>query len=312
MNIVYKNIIEQSRKLNPYELEQLIRELSNDKIENTVESIYLEVDELNQRVCQKCGSIHIRKHGKVNGNQRYACQDCHKTFFHTNGTPFYKTHKSKLQWIMFIEDMLKGASLRNSSESIGINLKTALKWRHKIMAALKSKLENNVLEGNIELDDTFFRRSRKGLKVSIEKLPTKRGISNNLICYTTAVAQNGAVVSTFNEYGKNTIEKMMDKFSNKIKTGSTVYSDEEKAYAEFCKRNNLKEVSYNSKVVKEKHLLKNISSLHSMLKDKMRDCRGVSNKHLDKYIQWVSWMKESSKISFSQKINAMFNDCCRV
>jgi hypothetical protein len=51
--------------------------------------------------------------------------------------------------------------------------------------------------------------------------------------------------------------------------------------------------------------------LHAMLKNMIRRTRGVSNKYLDKYVQWVSWCKESSKISFTQQINAMFNDCCR-
>jgi hypothetical protein len=46
-----------------------------------------------------------------------------------------------------------------------------------------------------------------------------------------------------------------------------------------------------------------------MLKSMIKRTRSVQSKYLDKYIQWVSWCKQSSRLSFTQQINEMFNDC---
>jgi hypothetical protein len=157
------------------------------------------------------------------------------------------------------------------------------------MTILSNVIKHNKLSGKVELDDTYFKKSEKGLKtknttemISKQKL---RGISHNLICYTTAVGSNGAVVSEFNEYGKNTIEKMNMVFSSGFEPQSTIYSDEELAYREFAKHNNINLVQVNSKVVKKQNKLKHVNSLHAMLKNMIRRTRGVSNKYLDKYVQ---------------------------
>jgi hypothetical protein len=135
------------------------------------------------------------------------------------------------------------------------------------MQVLSKTLKPNKLSGKVEMDDTFFKQSFKGEKgKSNELIPKLRGISHNLICYTTATSNNGAVISQFNGYGKNTIEKMNVAFNNKIEQQSIIYSDEESAYREFAKTHNLNLVQINSKIVKEQNKLRHINSLHSMLK----------------------------------------------
>lgn len=311
----YTQIKQLINGLNRWEIDKLIRELSSESISVSITSLYKTINNVrleNGRVCPHCQSRMIKKIGVINGNQRYLCHLCKKTYFATNKSIFNKTHKAKETWIKFIELMLSGVSIRKSATISGINKNTSLKWRHKIMSVLVKRLKHNKLTGNIELDDTFFKQSFKGEKGKSNKtLPKLRGISHNLICYTTGIDRANCVVSKFNGMGKNTIEKMQINMSDYFSKNSTIYSDEELAYREFAKLNNLNLFQINSKLVKEQNKLKHVNSLHSLLKQMMYRTRNVNSKHLDKYVQWVSWCKQSSKLSFAQQINAMFNDCCR-
>ena len=210
--------------------------------------------------------------------------------------------------------MLSGVSLRKSATICKVNVKTAFKWRHKIMDVLVKRLTYNKLKGTIEMDDTFFKQSFKGEKGKSNKtLPKLRGISHNLICYTTAVNRANLVVAKFNGYGKNSIEKMNNVFNGKIKVNSDtiVLTDEENAYIEWAKLNNIHLIQTNAEIVKRDNKLRNVNSLHSMLKSMIKRTHGVHSKYLDKYIQWVCWSKQISKLSFSSQINIMFEDLCR-
>ncbi len=59
--------------------------------------------------------------------------------------------------------MLKGATLKETSFKLGINIATAFNWRHKVLSILNN-LEDEALTGIVEADDTFFLHSQKGDK----------------------------------------------------------------------------------------------------------------------------------------------------
>jgi hypothetical protein len=155
------------------------------------------------------------------------------------------------------------------------------------MNVLKFTLEANKVKGCVEMDDTFFNKSNKGLKgmLLVDK-PKLRGVSHNLICYTTAIDKSGAVISVNSGFGKNSINKVSKALENKIEnSGTIIYSDEENAYSEFAKQNGIEIVQVNSKIIKEQNKLRHVNSLHSMLKSMIRRTRGVQDKYLDKYVQ---------------------------
>lgn len=182
------------------------------------------------------------------------------------------------------------------------------------MDILLKRLSHNKLKGTIEMDDTFFKQSFKGEKGKSNKLfPKLRGVSHNLIRYTTAISRSNLVVAKFNGYGKNSIEKMNGTFSNVIKNNkdTIVLSDEENAYIDWANTNHIRLIQTNSQIIKHDNKLKNVNSLHSMLKSMIRRTHGVNSKYLDKYVQWVCWSKQISKLSFGSQINTMFEDLCR-
>lgn len=64
--------------------------------------------------------------------------------------------------------MAEGYTLPKIAQRLGIHISTAFYWRHKILNALSS-LGFNPLDGIVESDETFFRESLKGRKVTDRK-----------------------------------------------------------------------------------------------------------------------------------------------
>lgn len=70
--------------------------------------------------------------------------------------------------------MIDGKPLREIAETLGISLGTAFKWRHRFLQAVRLT-QPTKLEGIIEADETFFRRSFKGQRGGLPRPAKKRG-----------------------------------------------------------------------------------------------------------------------------------------
>ena len=67
------------------------------------------------------------------------------------------------QWKTLILDTFEGVGLEKTSRRISVNIETAFNMRHRIMCMMEKELENEVLSGEVELDETFVESSRKSL-----------------------------------------------------------------------------------------------------------------------------------------------------
>ena len=60
-------------------------------------------------------------------------------------------------------DTFSGQSLRSTSGKIGVNMETAFNMRHRLMCVLEKVLDDEVLSGKVELDETYVDSIRKGV-----------------------------------------------------------------------------------------------------------------------------------------------------
>jgi len=74
--------------------------------------------------------------------------------------------------------MRDSLTLRVSATRLGIDLKTAFRWRHRFLHASASANVNG-LSGIIEVDETFFLESCKGKRHLTHRKPRKRGGQGN-------------------------------------------------------------------------------------------------------------------------------------
>jgi len=249
--------------------------------------------------CPHCGVAHeIVKYGKSRqGEQRYLCRTCHKTFIAKTKTIFSGSHKNLDVWKLYLDCMVNQYSIRKTAEICEINTHTAFVWRHKILDALLRYKEEGKLKGVIEADETFFRVSYKGSR----KLPrsAKRrgtgskqtGLSRGQVCVVCAVDRNGNRYSQVTSLGCITTSILHDIFDERIIRGSILCTDGFRTYQAYADDN----FGYIRHIIIDSVSRKNgiyhinhVNAYHSFMKLFITKFRGVSTKYLQNYLGWYN------------------------
>ena len=190
--------------------------------------------------CPHCTSEYINRFGKVNGRQRYRCKACRKTFMDTTNTILYRTRKGN-EWIIFVECMFKGYSLRKSAEIVGVTWVTLFYWRHKLLSALK-QMDFEQFDGIVEVDETYFLYSQKGQRGITERKPRKRGgkstlrgISKEQVCVLVARDRTKATVSKVACMGRVVKTKVEGMIGSKLTPNNVLVTDAWRAYKTYAK-----------------------------------------------------------------------------
>lgn len=297
-----------------------INELSNNEKEiilNAIEEVLIfgsysfeiESDVKEQRfnmgeVCPHCGNHNVCKYGKYQGKQRYFCNSCNKTFSDFTYSPIYNSKKPLKKWILYAKCMISGYSIRKSAEIVGIDPSTSFYWRHKILDAIRIFLGIGHLEGIIEADETFFRESFKGnhSKSSNFKMPreshkrgtpaSKRGISNEQICVSTAIDRHGNIIAELICHGRVTSDDLHRLYFNHISDESIFCTDSLSSYIKLANDLNLEHHRIKSGKHKDGiYHIQHVNSMHSELKQWIQHFKGVSTKFLSNYIHWFKWLQ---------------------
>lgn len=106
--------------------------------------------------CLHCQSEHFIKNGKTNGNQRYLCKCCRKTFVENTGTTLFSMKKDVAVLEKYVHRMIEKYPLCKCVKICGINVATTFAWRHKILDALQKVMENVELEVIVQADETLL------------------------------------------------------------------------------------------------------------------------------------------------------------
>lgn len=289
------NLLQLIQNLSPEQkskLIQLLQSESNTTNENLTESRFS-----NGLFCPKCGCTeNITKFGFKNGHQRFRCKNCGRIFNEVTNSFLMGTKKNISIWKKYLECMLNHFPIRKSAITCGINKTTAFVWRHKILDALSIKVEREVkLSGVIEVDETFFNISYKGMR-NLPREPhkrgfhsPKRGISNDQVCVTCAVDRNKNSYGKISNLGRVRIEDLVKLFEGRVEGESIICSDSNKAYRKFvegmgCKHVGVESGKYRNGIYHINH----INAYHSRLKTFLRKFNGVATKYLNNYVVWCS------------------------
>ena len=134
----YQQILLAVHTLPEAEQQQLIKELLTDSLKHD----YLKDrrDKLVSKLlpCPHCQSINHYRYGIDKGSLRFKCKDCKRTFTEYTGTWLSGIHKKELV-NTYIEHLHKKKSLNSITNSLQINKKTAIDWRHKILSSFDEK-----------------------------------------------------------------------------------------------------------------------------------------------------------------------------
>lgn len=208
--------------------------------------------------CPRCGSVAIVKKGKSgNGEQRYLCRDCGRTFSGSTDRILGASKLPRETWMAYAECFALMLPLRECAGRCGVCLKTAWTMRHRLIECLKEySPEFHVGQGQAcELDETYFPESFKGnhSKGSFT-LPRKarhrgkqvhrRGLSREQICVMTGVSDTDATFFEVSGRGVVSRRRAAEALRDRIGAGAVVATDKAAAYIDVLR--DLKVASYES------------------------------------------------------------------
>lgn len=281
----------------------------------TMNEYLTDVRFVNGRCCPHCGSVHVVKNGKrSDGSQNYLCRDCGKQFNIRSNSIVSHSRKDMNVWQSFIECMLQGLSLRKTAEICKIHRNTAFAWRHKILDTLQNMAAGVVLDGVVEMDETFFNISFKGNHKNSKtfKMPrkahhrgksvSKRGVSAEKVCVPCAVNRSGISVAKVSNLGHISIKELHSLFDGKIANGAELCTDKMSAYRTFASDNGLNlHQLLSDKRTDGIYNIQHINSYHSKLKSFMSRFNGVSTKYLNNYLVWHNFVNYAGETLAEKK-----------
>jgi transposase-like protein len=312
MSIDANSIITILRMMNPVQLVNF-KELifsDSDKMNKISDENFLQLikDRFfnTEKLCPRCGSSNFIKNGKNRLNkQRYVCKDCDRIFSDMTNSPLSYTKKPPEQWIKYMKCMSEGLSIRKSATIVKINRNTAFHWRHKILNALKSRLNDN-LSGIVEISDIRMKESFKGnhskSKGPLRNRKFERINSNifindgrriiNILCCKDRDNNIFAQAACSGRIGFRHVNTLLDK---KIREGSIIYTNNSSAYVSFAKTQKLKlyKISSNNQFIDEVLHINNVKAFGKLFKVFLRGFKGVATKYINFYLNWFKWMQVS-------------------
>lgn len=194
--------------------------------------------------CPRCGSAAVVKKGKSkNGEQRYLCRGCGRTFGMGSERILGTSKLPKETWMAYAECFVLMLPLRECARRCRVCLKTAYTMRHRLIECLSAYSPSFRVERGCgcELDETYFPESFKGnhAKGSFTmprpsrhrgKQVHRRGLSRERICVMTGVNDSNETFLEVTGRGALSRERAMDALRGRIAAGSVVATDRAAAY----------------------------------------------------------------------------------
>lgn len=290
--------------------EALLRVLSSPA---TAPGALLDSGEAGRARCPHCDGAQVSKWGSAHGLARYRCRDCRRSFNALTGTPLARLrHKSV--WLGFAAALQQTMSIRKSAKACGVAVSTAFRWRHRFLAAPTAGKPAQ-MSGIVEADETFFRRSYKGLRrwtgpdtATPGRAPRRRGAPTGR--RGTPLDQQVPVLIV-RDRQKNTSDTVLDNLTAKaigahlvplLAQDALLCTDTASAYAVIARQAGIRHeplnISAGERVRDKVFHIQNVNAYDSRLKAWMRPFNGVATRYLHNYLGWRRMIE-----SLAQTIN---------
>lgn len=251
--------------------------------------------------CPHCDGAQVSKWGTAHGLRRYRCRDCRRSFNALTGTPLARLrHKSV--WLGFAAALQQTLSVRKSAKSCGVAVSTAFRWRHRFLAA-PTACKPAQLSGIVEADETFFRRSYKGLR---------RWTAPDTVAPGRAARRRGAPtgrrgtpldeqvpVLIVRDRQKTTSDAVLNNLTAKaigahlvplLAQDALLCTDTASAYGVIARQVGIRHeplnISAGERVRDKVFHIQNVNAYDSRLKAWMRPFNGVATRYLHNYLGW--------------------------
>ena len=105
-----------------------------------------------KKSCPFCDSSNFKKNGKYkNGNQKYICKDCGKTFSDSTNTFFFSSKVNIRAWFAFVNSIVSNSTLDSACQNAKIARNTGFIRRKRIFLALQNYQNDIILDNKLVL-----------------------------------------------------------------------------------------------------------------------------------------------------------------
>lgn len=255
--------------------------------------------------CPRCGSAAVVKKGKSkNGEQRYLCRGCGRTFGMGSERILGTSKLPKETWMAYAECFVLMLPLRECARRCRVCLKTAYTMRHRLIECLSAYSPSFRVERGCgcELDETYFPESFKGnhAKGSFTmprpsrhrgKQVHRRGLSRERICVMTGVNDSNETFLEVTGRGAP-FEGARHGRAEGPHRGRLGRRDRQGGR---LRRRPRRARGRRARGLRPQGPLRGtinrVNTVHSLLGAFMEPFRGVSTKHLDAYLAWFRWCR---------------------
>ena len=116
--------------------------------------------------CPHCSSVHVSRKNKYDELGQWNCLDCRSSFNVISKTLFSRTKIPLQKWFLAIVIMMnakKGISSPQLARDLSLDQKSAWYLMIRIRREMASK-ENHLLEGIVEIDETYVGGKSRGIR----------------------------------------------------------------------------------------------------------------------------------------------------
>lgn len=191
-----------------------------------------------------------------------------------------KTKLTKKQMEKLMEHFVAGTTARTAAELVGVNRNSSTKFFRKFREIIASNIEDNsLLEGEIEIDESYFGGRRKGKRGrgSGGKIPVFGLLKRKGKVYTKVISD----VKT---------ATLMPIIHRKIVPDSIVYTDTFRSYnALDITHFKHERINHSKLFADKKNHINGIENFWNQAKRHMRKFNGIPKQHFYLYIKECEW-----------------------
>lgn len=241
----------------------------------------------NEPVCPQCGSSRV---GQIKTRRMMRCKDCRKQFSSKVGTIFEDSPLGLDKWFVAlwaIANCKNGISSHELGRTIGVSQRTAWFMLHRIRVAMECE-SSGKFDGTSEMDTTYVGGKAANMHSKRrEKLIQGRGAVGKTPVHGILHRGNEDRISHVNAVvvGDNGVENTMVHVRQTVQRGSTVYTDEARAYDNLIKDYIHQAVDHSVEYVKGSVHTNGIENFWSLFKRSIKGTYvSVMPYHLFRYV----------------------------
>ncbi|BCK75511.1 hypothetical protein AA0242T_1198 [Acetobacter aceti NRIC 0242] len=254
--------------------------------------------------CPHCGGNKIYH---FSDRETFKCGNCKKRFSIKVGTIFEDTKLPLRKWFMaiwLITNHPKGIASTTLAKDVDITQKSAWFVLQRLRYATVTKSFNAPLKGTVEADTTYIGGKEKNKHSKDRKGGTQGGAGKDVVL--GILERDGELRAGHVEDTKG--PTMREAIRENVEPGSALMTDEDRSFKGLGKDYRHQAVNHSAgEYVREQAHTNGIESVWALLKRQIVGVHHwVSSKHLDRYVQEMSWRFNRRDMRAGARMNDMF------